>query len=343
MEYSLGGKILDIFDDPGMKLLATSPYFDKVASFPMGDPEKLSTVDDRKFGVIFVTKTGEFIRKYPLHDQTHTVLSNIYFEMCHDKLPPEAKVAAATQILEASKLYGANPLPAVMEFAAEEPLEGQHYVYLSKVATPSELGPVDVFKSLQDQYALNAHHYGREDKRELAQEMAPISEKFGFEIPKDLRPFCLKEASLNKEALFEQCSLRKELTRGRYEASGLMDELLMKQADFAPGEVVKLLEAFDKQFGLESYWDKGMEPERVLAEKVAYHNSPVRGMGGFSQDELNGFVSKNGELLQKMFGEDFSKRVQDDPGLIWTLPSVSREFIMARIEHGRENTPVEAQ
>ncbi|MFQ5553669.1 MAG: hypothetical protein ACE5EW_08165, partial [Thermoplasmata archaeon] len=132
--YSIGGKILDVFDDIGLKQLASTPYLEKVGKLQMGDPSKLAQVDDRGFGVVFITKTGEFVRKYPVNDFTNTVLSNIYFEMNHGKLPPEAQVAAATQIKEASRLFGFEPSEAVTKYAADDSVEGHHYVHLSKVS-----------------------------------------------------------------------------------------------------------------------------------------------------------------------------------------------------------------
>lgn len=343
--WSIGGKVLDVYDDIGLKQLAASPYFEKVGSLQMGDPEKLPGIDDRNFGVIFITKAGEFVRKFPINDSTNTVLSNIYFEMNHGKLPPEAKVAAATQIKQATKLAGYKPLPAVEKYAAEDSVEGSHYIHLSKVSGDAGKS-IDFFKQLHDEYIENRSNYTREDKIALAKAMAPAAEKYGFEVHEDLKPFLIKDPVIDKEALFTQIALRKELTKQAQEAAPLLKELLTKQADFEPKEMVRLLETFDKQFELYPRWTRGLEPNLVLTEKVAYHSMPIRGGSSmsFSDTELKSWASGNGDLLQKMFGKELAEKIQGDPaGQIWCLPTASREFIGARIEHARDNSPAPAK
>jgi hypothetical protein len=343
MSYSLGGRILDLFDDLGLKLLGGSPYFEKVASLPVGDPSKLASLDDRHFGVIFLTKKGEAFRKYPLNDLTNTVLSNVYFDLAHAQLPVEAKVAAATRIKQACELFGVGLTPAVDKFAAEDLPEGRQYVNLHKVASSSG-GSVDLFKQLNDAYVENRDKYGRAERIELAQAMKEASSQFGFDVHDDLKPYALSSPVVDREALFGQCSLRKHLTAHEPKAAGLMDEFLQKHADFDAVETVKLLETFDRQFNLSAYWTRGLDPYRALTEKVAYHSVPVRGASlTFTDAELKGWISSNGDLVAKMFGKDLAEKIKADSSAVWSLPTASREFIAARIEHAREDSPVEAK
>jgi hypothetical protein len=343
--WSIGGKILDVYDDVGLKQLAASPYFEKVGSLQMGDPDKLSGVDDRSFGVVFITKKGEFVRKFPLNDSTNIALSNVYFEMNHAKLPPEAKVAAATQINQASKLAGYKPLPAVEKYAAAESVEGSHYIRLAKISGDAGQS-IDFFKQLHDEYVEKRSNYSREDKVALAQAMAPAADKYGFEVHEDLKPFLIKDPAIDKEALFAQIALRKELTKQAQEAGPLLNDLLKKQADFEPKEMVRLLETFDRQFELYPRWTRDLEPNLVLMEKEAYHSIPIRGglSMSFSDSELKSWVAGNDELLQKMFGKELAEKIKGDPaGQIWCLPSASRDFIGARIENARDNSPAAAK
>lgn len=344
MGYSLGGRVIDLFDDPGLKLLAGSPYLDKVSSLPVGDPDKLVDLDDHQFGVIFITKKGEAIRKYPLNDLTNAVLSNVYFDLAHQQLPPEAKVAAATRIKAACCMLGVDCTPAVEKFAADELPEGRNYVRLDKVAGAAG-EPIDLFKQLHDAYVENREKYGRDAKVELAQAMKEAGAKFGFSVHDDLKPFVIDDPVIDKEALFSQCALRKNLTQAEASAIGLMDEFLDKHADFDPKETVKLLETFDRQFGLDAYWGRGLEPYGILTEKVASHNIPLansRSMA-LTDEEIKSWVGSNGDLIGKMFGKDMAERVKKDPMSILSLPQASHDFVVAHIEHARENTPVEAK
>lgn len=340
---SIGGKVLDVFDDPGLKLLASSPYFEKVGALEMGDPSKLQELEDRQFGVVFLTKKGETIRKYPLNDLTNTALSNIYFEMTSDKLPPEAKVAAATQIKAASETFGFQPLPAVEKFAVDESVEGRNYVQLSKVAS-ADVQPFDSLKVLHDAYADNRDGYSRADRIELAKAMAGAGEKFGFDLHEDLKPFAIKDAEVNEEFFFSQCALRKQLLQEKAAGLHLMDEMIEKRASFDAAETVRLLETFDRQFDLTGYWERGLEPHLILQEKVAMHDMPVAsGTVRLSEDDIKSWTSSNGELLRKMFGQELADKIAKDPGAMWSLPEASRGFLAAHIESSKDNSPAAAK
>jgi hypothetical protein len=336
--FSLGGKILDLYDDPSLEVLSGSPYFEKVASLPIGDPAKLAGLEDRNFGVVFLTKAGETIRKYPIHDYAHTILANVYFDLTADRLPPEAKVAAASQIKRASVQFGIKPLPSVEKLAAETE-EGRNYVRLDRIKV-ADYARIDVLGQLRDAYEENRDKYGREDKRDLSMAMKSA----GIELPADLRSFALTSPVIDKEALFAQCASRKRLTPEQPEAALLMDEFLAKHAEFDPAETVKLLETFDRQFKLDQYWGRGLEPNSILMEKQATHSVPLRaGSINMSDDEVKAFVGSNGELIEKMFGKELADKVRRDPQQIWCLPNASREFVAARMEHARDNAPAKAE
>jgi hypothetical protein len=176
--------------------------------------------------------------------------------------------------------------------------------------------------------------------------MSGVAEKYGLEIPTDLKPFVLKDPELDKEALFAQCAFRKQLIQDRTEAVHLLDEFLEKSAGFDPKETVKLLETFDRQFGLDCYWTRGLEPNTLLMEKTARHGIPLSYGGrkiGFSDEEVKAWMATNADLVTKMFGRELADRLKADIGAIWSLPTASREFLEARIEHARDNTPAKAK
>lgn len=343
MDFSIGGKVFDVFDDLGLRVLAESGYLEKVASLSIGDPEKILKLEDDKFGVVFLTKKSEFIRKYPIHDYPHTALSNVYFQVTHDRLPPEARVAAATNIKHACSLFGLKGLPAIEKYAGDPPKPGAKYVRIDKVATQIT-EPVRLFEEMNESYEANRHRYSREEKIKLAKAMEPVASKFGFEIPKDLQLFLIKDAEVDELALFAQCAVRKNLLKDQPEAGPLMDELLEKRATVQPESTVSLLEMFDRQFGLDKYWERGLEPRTVLMEKEARHSIPIRGVSmEFSDKEVGAFTTRNDDLIQKMFGRKMADLLQGNPKAIWQLPKASREFLAARMEQERENAIVKAR
>ena len=342
MNWSIGGKTIDVYDDLNLELLASSGNLEKVGSLPMWDPAILGSLEDRQFGVVFITKGAGLIRKFPLHDHSNVVLSDLYFDMTAEKLPPEAKVAAATHIKEACELFGVSCSAAVQKYSAEASVQGRNYVRLAAVAEKTA-SAYDVLGQLHDAYVANRDLYTREDRIKLAGAMAAGTEKIASSIHEDLKPFAVKDPVIDKEAFFSQCAQRKQLLQGRSDGTHLMDEFLAKHAQFEPRETVKLLETFDREFGLDQYWERGLEPHLILGEKVAYHNLGC-GVETFSDDEINGWVSGNGDLLKKMFGKELAEKFAKNPrGTIWELPQASRTFLGARIEHARDNSPAQAK
>lgn len=340
--WSIGGRIVDIYDDPGLKTLASSRYFGKVANLSMDDPSKISGLDDRQFGVVFITKQGEAIRKYPLHDLTNTVLSNVYFDLSGDRLPPEAKVVAATQIKEACSIFSVQPTPAVEKYAADGSFEGRNYIRMDSVRE-ADKGSPDLLTHLTDEYVANRDKYTRQDRMDLAAAMAPMAEKFAFEMPADLKPFVLKDPVVDDESFFQQCSLRKQALAGDGNATRLLDEFFEKRATFDAKETIKLLETFDREYLLDRHWEKGLEPYSILAEKVAWHDVPIRNDFSRVKDEdFKRFVGSNDTLIRGMFGDDLADKVKKDPSSIWNLPSASQKFIAARIEQMDDKYPADA-
>ena len=341
--YSIGGKVVDIYDDVGLKKLAESGYLTKVGTLSIDDPSKIEELSDDKFGVVFMTKKGEFIRKFPTHDFSHAVLANVYFEITHDRLPPEAKVAAATNIKCACELFKMKPLPAVEKYALDPPKPGAKYIQIEKIATRIP-EPIRLFEDLNQAYEDNRDRYSREEKRKLAEAMAPVAEKYSFDIPIDLKPFLIKDAAVDELALFAQCAVRKNLVQDKPEAMELMDEMIEKRASFEPGDAVVLLETFDKKYNLDRYWERGLEPNTILMEKTARHTAFIKNRWHVNENEIADFTSKHGELLEKMFGKDMADKMRKDPkGEYYALPTASRNFLAARMEQERENAITKAK
>lgn len=324
---SIGGLVLDIYDDVNFHVLRESGQIEKVGSLEISDPAKLEDLEDRKFGVVFITKQGSMVRKYPVHDYQHTVLANLYFDQTNEKVSHEARVKAATQIKNASYLFGVKPFESVSKYAADGFAEGNNYVQLrggrmEKTASPA------VISHLLEEYEAHREEYPREEKVALAKEMEKAASRFGFEVPEDLRLYTVKEPEINKEALLQQCALRKDLVASRPEANGLMDEFISKSAEFEPDEAVKLMETFDKEFGLDQYWGRGLEPMGILQEKTAALPS------GLSSKETAQFMLENGPMLKTMFGEELLERIQRDPMQINCLPAGAKKFIRGMMDHG---------
>jgi hypothetical protein len=107
---SLAGLSLDFIDDPGIIRDVSIPdHIKKVASSTRAITSRdFDTMSESDFGVVFLTKHGHHIPKYPIHDKFHTWAAIVAFDKTAMKLPPAARSIAATFIKRACELHGVD-------------------------------------------------------------------------------------------------------------------------------------------------------------------------------------------------------------------------------------------
>lgn len=331
MSFTLGGKVIDFYDDVYMEQFRKLGVIEKIADCQVLDPKALSRLPDSKFAVVFMTKAGECVRKFPLHDYGHTVLACHYFEENCKKLPTEAKVASATMIKRACEAFDVEPMPSVEKFAAKG-LSG-NVVDLRKLSENRSLGKLGhTYETLVEDFRSHRESYPRQERIKLAQSIGKVASKLGKDVPSELTKFAFRDPVVDEERFHSQCALRKELLADNSESKKLLDEFLEKSAEFSPREVVRLLETFDKEHGFDAHWDRGLDPYEVLAEKQAGETVSLGG-ADFQKSDLGDYVAANKELLSKMFDTAQVEKLAADPSALEELPSRAQGLIRASVEN----------
>lgn len=329
---SIGGKIIDFYDDIYMDQFRKMGVIEKIADCQVLGPKELSSLPDSMFGVVFVTKTGQHVRKFPIHDEGHTVLASSYFEQNHRKLPAEAKVASATMIKKACEIFCVEPSESINKFAADA--VGGNYVDLRQVVEAQPISKVaHTYDTLLEEYRDNATDYPREEKIRLARSMSKVAKRLGKSVPEDLRKFAHSKPSVDSDLFHQQCAARKELLGDDFNSKHVLDEFIEKQADFTPSETIRLLETFDKENGLDKYWDRHLDPYEILVEKVASHDLVYLEGKDFAKSDVASYISANKSLLRKMFDRQQLSTLSKDPASVGNLPSKARQMMRVRIEN----------
>lgn len=80
------------------------------------------SLPDSAFGLVIKDKSGQKIRKYPMHDENHVRAAITFFNMHHDRVPPKYRSELARKIKQKASEYGIEISEdnALNKYAAEK-------------------------------------------------------------------------------------------------------------------------------------------------------------------------------------------------------------------------------
>lgn len=84
--------------------------------------EELDRLSDRAFAVVVHERGGAIERRWPLHDSAHVVMAAHYWNEMEGVIPDSVRQVAASQILDAARLFGVSDLPHVGNLEREASL-----------------------------------------------------------------------------------------------------------------------------------------------------------------------------------------------------------------------------
>lgn len=122
------GHVIDVYDDAEGTHLLDGTLLEKYGgALDVAVPENLEALDDRDFALVVMTKTGQKIRKYPIHEPQTLAVSSHYFEKCGADLPANAQKIAAANLSRAHLRFGVEPPESTEKIAAGVEVEGPYY------------------------------------------------------------------------------------------------------------------------------------------------------------------------------------------------------------------------
>jgi hypothetical protein len=114
------GHILDMYDDAFGVHLSDGELLEKYGNVRIDRAQDLRGLPDKDFALVIFTKTGERLRKYPMHTPDALAISAYYFEKMGAQLTPEARAIVATNLELAHHRFGAIAPEELRKLASEK-------------------------------------------------------------------------------------------------------------------------------------------------------------------------------------------------------------------------------
>ena len=341
--YRLAGKILDVYDD--LKMDHLKDNLSKVGSLKLAPVDQIMKLPNDQFALVFLTKTGRAIRKYPVHDSDSTSISNLYFDKMASKLPPEARAVAATFLKKASEKFKLSPSKTLEKQAvgvinsniidvtkcSEEQIEvkSKHNALGSDypIDTPGQI------KTAMEYFDENAPLFKPAHRHQFANAVVTRASELGVPVPQ--RSQITKYAGSKFGNLLDSAyHERMNLVVQDHQASKALKHLFEKRASIGPDQFASTLEKFDITMGLDRYWDRGSlgirDPFRSTFENIKM--ASVLKVAGKTVDPTKIQKLAGSEALKRNFGEDFCQKFSEAPVEIFqSLPRPDQVAILGLI------------
>lgn len=302
--------VVDAIGKSELKELENAPDFIKVASkgakaISSSDTQNMNSED---FAIVFITKEGHAIPKFPIHNTAYAWMAIDSFEKSAHIMPPQARVVAATNIKKACDTFGIdypnyigeindNSLhDNVYDLSQDHTVSIEPTTKLAKILISNNpeataknvVASMHADKMPSSDFALSGNRYPIYNK-DLIKEASDYFDRYHEDFsPKERREFALnmcKQASklgaeisdlLEKYAgdkfspmLEEHIELRK-MYADREDAHAVYDALMDKVASLNVDTFSDLLSEVDKAMGLDDMWDTNIsDPYYSTIEKKA--------------------------------------------------------------------------
>jgi hypothetical protein len=341
--YRVAGKVLDVYDD--LKLGLLQENLAKVGSLKLDPVDQIMKLPNDKFALVFLTKTGTSLRKYPIHSADSTAISNLYFEKMAHKLPPEARAVAATFLKNASAGFKLLPSKMLEKLATGEITSNVVDVRKCTDAQPEvkpkhlALGadyPIDTemqVKMAQAYFEDNARLFDPRERHLFANAIISRAATLNMEIP--VKSQLLKYAGIGYGNLIESAyHERLHVLGGDVQAQKALRHLFDKKASFTPDKFAEALEKLDKASHLDRYWDRGLgirDPFRSTFENIKMAMTVKVGSKTIDPVKIQKFA--NSDEIRKNFDQEFCSRFSEAPVEIFqSLPRPEQELIISLME-----------
>lgn len=244
--------------------------------------EKVAELPDHRFGLVGMTKNGELVRRFPLHDDGNTKLSAFFFARNRAKLPSALAEKVALRIHAAcqehgvlSPIDGATVSPAdIMAAVRSGPFdleEAEGHFPAPKTAAAEDDYAVVIEKKGEkvglyyvgnrDAIVEAAERFCDDGWRELTPELrVKVSESLVERLRGEQLPVPEKVAAYAAETLSPVLEHWLDARRALVPSTShkALDEMWEKRASFGGRDLGRTLEVFDRMHGVHEHWDHGI-------------------------------------------------------------------------------------
>lgn len=334
----LANQVLDFHDDKPRSILKKIAH--KIpADFLTKSFTKVAS-QAQSHAIEIITKQGSALQKFPTTSPADTLLSNLYFEETHTRMPAEAQKICASFLKVASLSQGV-PVPAVVEtlslpktpdtnkydeargsfmaafekkasatFVPRPQAEEGKTVYALPTLKKYAMPDVSYVQKAEEYFEKHASIMDPETRKEFGENLSRRAKELGHTLSKEA---ALKFSSNTyvrdpKEALAIRDSLVKVATHRR---------VLKKMASFVdktqPKEFVDAIFLFDKKAGLQKYYGKNLQDpylhllQGAPISKTASYKYKEEYTGQFlTGQDLTRAFEKKASKIKEYFGESLA-------------------------------------
>ena len=293
--YKISSQVIDYYDDERMVLEFADDMPDYVKTSSLVDYDEMDSILDDDYAVIMITKTGSKIKRYPVFDKPHTLLSCQAFLKTAGKLPASAIEVAATSLFS-SCLYHNIECPDMISKMASDISSNTVYVdegkdnpfeyhlnveLMKKQASNISDDEYGVVVGDKRMYPLNnktnvelAIGYFEKNskvlipdiKHQFATNICKSASRFDIDVPNSISIYTNEEKgnriglNIKRRRIFAKTAEHREF----------LDTLQSKFMDMGKDEIIDYLSEFDKIAELSRHWGLELnDPYVSVLEKSA--------------------------------------------------------------------------
>lgn len=353
------GHVLDIYDDADGVHIRDGEALKKFGELRVDPAERISALPDTEFALVVMTKTGEKIRKFPIHNPEALALSTHYFEKTGECLPGGAFNIAAVRLAQAHLRFGAD-VPFSKELVKMGCVVGPYFDEEEGRKNDLKFSEMKASVSMPEPASLAKYAYARQlgDGRTL--KMFPVQDaeacrrsvenfrKVAFEMPARRRyeaamtilphlaahgiqdEFVEKTAELSPNPAFSaHMAVRREMVQDPESLKTLAS--IEKLAGALRGPLVaQALEEFDVRAGISHLWDTRVRNpwDSCFTVKTA---SVKVGEREVTKADITKLLDSG--KLATMFKESTIKEFRKDPLVVFeSLPGPTKETLCRMID-----------
>lgn len=350
---NIGGLQLDVYDRSEKDLLTEDQAaLEKggMLDVELCSSDELDKLANSRFGLVGMTRRGQIVRRFPLHDPSHTKLAAFYFLRNKEKMPPPVAEKVAMRIHAAcdehqvvSPFGDAEVDPSVLH---EDPLDldrAEGHWQPKQASTPSEDDYALVIER-RDGEKVGFYYCGdHESLKEAAQTFdldgwQELEPAVRVKVAEGLRDRLVGEGLFvpEKVASYASTDVNGDLRHWLIAREGLvpsssrkaLTEMWSKRAEFQGHKLGSVLEQFDRMHGLNVYWDgKLADPYKSCYLPSPGETIKVAGTD-FSEEQIRE-LAFNTKKLARIFDTPAIAEFQRNPIEVFrSLPRPTQEVLV---------------
>ena len=349
----IGGLQLDVYDRSEKDLLTTDrAYLEKggMLDVELCASDEIDKLANHQFGLVGMTRQGQIVRRFPIHDHDHTKLAAFYFLRNKEKMPPlvaekvAMRIHAACDEHKVPSPFGDAEVDHSILHEGPIDLDRADGHWSQKTAAAPGEDDYALVVERHDGEKVGFYYCGNHDALKDAaeafaydgwQELEPairvkvaesIAERLrgeGFHVPEKVAAYAATDISpdmhhwlIARESLVPSSS-RKALV-----------EMWEKRADFTGRALGRTLEQFDRMHGLNVYWDGSLaDPYKSCYLPSPGETIKVAGTD-FSEEQIR-TLAFDTKKLARVFSTSAIAEFQRDPIAVFkSLPRPTQEVLV---------------